>query len=331
MKIKKAWAMLPAAGILTLMAGTAMGQTTLRYAHPNAPDSIPGQFATLFAELVDERTEGAVRIDVYPASQLGTAREMFEGTQFGLIDFGHNDFAILGQAIPEFAVFNLPYLYDDIDHAVRATNPAESPALNELNEQLSAQFDIEVFGSFLYGIRELTANFPVAGPSDLQGRRIRAIPTPVWIAMVEGMGAIPTPVDFSELTTALATGTVDGQENPLTTILTSNMYETQSHLMLTDHMINMLAVFANTDSMAGLSDEEREAVISSIEDASAEILELSIAEHEELISELEDLGMTVIDADSGLEVEAFRTQVSEHAREVFAEWGDYIEAIQSLN
>lgn len=330
MVFRKMLALVPAICLTAALSSPALAQTTLRYAHPNAPESIPGQFASRMAELVKERTGGSVVINIYPASQLGTAREMFEGTQFGLIDMGHNDFAILGQSIPDFAVFNLPYLYDDVDHAVRATDPRQSPVLQGLNERLSAEFNTEVLGSFLYGIRELTANFPVYTPDDLRGKKIRAIPTPVWIAMVEGMGALPTPVDFSELTTALATGTVDGQENPLTTILTSNMYETQSHLMLSDHMINMLAVFTNSDSLGRLSDEEREAVTSSITDAAAAILELSIAEHGELIGELSNRGMTVIGPDDGLDIDRFRDQVGSHVRNVFPEWGDHIEAIDAL-
>src|SRR5690606_15937467 len=146
---------------------------------------------------------------------------------------------------------------NDVDHAIRATDPRTSPVMAELSEKLKSGFNTEVLGTFLYGIRELTTNFEVKAPADLEGRRIRAIPVPVWISMVEGMGAIPTPVDFAELTTALTTGTVEGQENPLSTILTAHMYTSQDYLILTDHMINMLAVFINSASLNKLSETEQ--------------------------------------------------------------------------
>lgn len=310
---------------------SASAQTTLRYGHPNPPESIAGQFATRFAELVAEKTEGSVKIDVYPASQLGTAKERFEGVQFGLIDFGHDSYSTVGQAVPEFGALDLPYLYRDVDHAVAATTPATSPVLRELNQKLIETSQIEVIGSYLYGIRELTtSNYPVHSPADLEGKRIRAIPVPVWIAMVEGMGAIPTPIDFAELTSALATGVIDGQENPLTAILTANMFETQEYLVLTDHMINIIPLFVNTETLARLSEDEQAAVRESATQAGDEILALSVAEHEQLKVELAEKGMTVITPENGLDLEAFRTQVSAHVRSKFPEWEDIIEGIQAI-
>jgi len=190
---------------------------------------------------------------------------------------------------------------------------------------------MEVIGSFLYGIRELTtSNFPVKTPEDLAGKRIRAIPVPVWIAMVEGMNGIPTPVDFAELTTALATGVVDGQENPLTAILTSHMYDTQKYLVLTDHMINIIPLFANSDSLAKLSPEQQAAVREAAVRAGQDILTVSVADHERLKTELADKGMTVISTDDGLDLDAFRSRVSAHVEAKFPEWASIIAGIRAI-
>ncbi len=320
-----------AAAIGFAASGATLAETTMKYAHPNPSESIAGQFADRFAELVKEKTGGEVIINVFPASQLGTAKERFEGTQFGLIDFGHDSYSTLGQAVPEFGALDLPYLYRDVEHAVAAATPEKSAPLRELNDKLKAAANMEVLSSYLYGIRELTtSNFAVHSPDDLAGKRIRAIPVPVWISMVEGMNAIPTPVDFAELPTALATGVVDGQENPLTTILTSNMFETQHYLMLTDHMINMIPLYANSASLARLSEDNQKAVRSAATEAAADILKLSVAEHERLKGELAGKGMTVIGTEEGLDLEAFRTRVGEHVRQRFPEWQSLIDGIQTI-
>ncbi|WP_281985554.1 TRAP transporter substrate-binding protein [Thalassorhabdomicrobium marinisediminis] len=324
--------LLTGATLLTLLASAASAETVLRYGHPNPPESVAGKYATRLAEVVAEKTGGSVRIDVYPSSQLGTAKERFEQVQLGLIDMGHDPFSTVAQAIPEFGAFDLPYLYRDVDHAVMATTPSQSPAMAVLNTRLIEESQIEILGSFLYGIRELTtSSYPVNSPEDLSGKRIRAIPAPVWVAMVEGMNAIPTPIDFAELTTALTTQVVDGQENPLTTILGLNMYESQKYLIMTDHMINIIPLFINTSSMARLTEEEQTALREAADEVGTEILALSIAEHEALTKELAERGMTVIDKNSGLDLEAFRTRVSDHVAAAFPEWAQFITDIKALN
>jgi tripartite ATP-independent transporter DctP family solute receptor len=313
------------------IASSALAQTVFRYAHPNAPASIPGQYATLFAELVAEKTGGSVRIELYPSSQLGGAREMIEGTQFGIIQMGHNDFAALAQLEPDLAVFNLPYLFSNPEHALLATDPERSEVAAELSARLQASSDVRILGSFFYGIRELTtANTPVYTPADLRGLRIRAIPVPIWIAMVEGMGAIPTPVDFAELPTALATGVVSGQENPPTTIYANALYEQQSYLMLTDHMLATLAIYVNETAFRRLSEDQRAALTAAAREAAEAIRERSIAEHEAVLALLADAGLTIIGPDEGLDVDAFREAVVSYVRARFPEWDDMIARIQAL-
>lgn len=320
-----------ALGLGLALTGGALAQVTMKYGHPNPSESIGGQYADRFAELVNEKTAGEVIVDVFPSSQLGTAKERFEGVQFGLIDFGHDSYSTIGQAVPDFGALDLPYLYRDVDHAIAATTPETSAVVRDLNERLKADGGMEVIGSFLYGIRELTtSNFPVKTPEDLAGKRIRAIPVPVWIAMVEGMNGIPTPVDFAELTTALATGVVDGQENPLTAILTSQMFETQKFLIMTDHMINIIPLFVNSAALERLPAEHQTAIRQAAVQAGQEILVVSLADHERLKTELADKGMTVISTDDGLDLEAFRSRVSTHVQGKFPEWASIVEGIQAI-
>src|SRR5690606_28748529 len=103
----------------------------------------------------------------------------------------------------------------------------ESPVMIQFNQRLIEEHGVRILYSYYFGTRHLTANQPVYSPADLQGLKIRAIPLPVYIAAVEGMGATATPVEFAELPVALATGLVNGQENPLQTIAAAHLQESQ--------------------------------------------------------------------------------------------------------
>jgi len=305
-------------------------QRTLRYAHSNSVSDIPGQYATLFARGVAQKTGGAIRIEVYPSSQLGGVREMIEGAQLGIIDMGHYSFAALSPFLPEIGVFNFPYIYRDVDHALAATDPARSTVARELNDRLTARSNLSMIGSYFFGIRRLTTSgFPVFSPADLRGRKIRAIPIPLWIAMVEGMGAIPTPVDFSELPTALATGVVEGQENPVNTIYAARIHETQDYLILTDHMIDINLVYINHETFESLPPVHRRALLDAHHEAAAEVRRVSEDLQDSLVTTLEGLGLQVITPQNGLDLEAFRTAVTSHVRQRFPDWEPYIDRIKA--
>lgn len=316
--------------VLIALAAAGCGEArVLRYAHSNSVSDIPGQYAAALAERMSEKTGGAVRIEVYPSSQLGGVREMIEGAQLGIIDMGHYSFAALSTFVPEIAVFNFPYLYDDVDHALAATDPARSRVAGAINERLIARSNLRMVGSYFFGIRRLTtAGFPVYGPADLKGKRIRSIPLPVWIAMVEGMGAIPTPVDFSELPTALATGVVEGQENPVNTIYSSRIHETQDYLILTDHMIDINLVYINQETFESLAPEHQRALAEAHREAAAETRDTAERLQASLVTKLQELGLQVISPENGLDLAAFRDAVTSHVRKTFPEWEPYLEQIR---
>jgi len=157
----------------------------------------------------------------------------------------HHDFASLSNFHTDLSVFNAPYIFRDVNHAIKATNPQSSSVLSAINTELIDNSGIRILGSFYRGTRQLTTKFPVYSIDDLRGKKIRGLPFPVWMSMIRGMGAIPIPVEFSELTTALMTGMVEGQENPLSNIYASRIYEVQSHIIMTNHMHSCLCVFVH--------------------------------------------------------------------------------------
>ena len=325
-------ALLPAAlaAGVALAAGSADAQTDLRYAHVGAEGDIQHWYAAEAAERVPEATDGEVTVTVFPNSQLGGVQETIDGVRSGSISMAHHEFASLAQLVPDIAVFNAPFIYRDGEHALAATDPRESEVLQEFNERLIEEGNMRIIGRLFRGARQMTANMQVLSPADLEGQPFRGVPLQLWTTMIEGFGAVPTPVEVSELPTALMTGMVVGQENPLTMINSNKLFEVQSHVMMTGHMQNVLPVFINEDVWQSLSEENRTAIMNVLDELADETLATAQQEEEALISTLEGEGMTFITEEDGLELDAFREGVQAKVDEDFPSWGPYIERIAAI-
>lgn len=326
------WKWLLALGllILPLMTAPADAQIKLRYAHvgvANAPQTL---YADEVAKLVKERTQGRVEIQVFANSQLGGVAEMVDGVKSGAIAMGHHDFASLGRILPTTAVFNTPFVYRDAEHSLRATDARVSPALQGINKELVEKGGMRIVGSFFQGTRHLTSKEKVLTPADMKGKKYRGVPVKLWSSMLTGMGAIATPVEVSELATALATGLVVGQENPLPNIFNLKLFEVQKFVMLTGHMQSVLSVFVNERVWQGIPAADRKI----IEDTMAEVGQKTLAWDKESFDryrkELEAKGMTFIEQKDGLDLAAFRKAVLDQIAKDFPDWTGYISQIEAV-
>lgn len=318
-----------AVAAFTLTAIPAFAQD-LRYAHVGAEGDIQTRYAAEAAEEIAAATDGAVTVQVFPASQLGGVSEMVGGVQMGSIQMGHHDFASLAQMVPDVSVFNAPFIYRDGAHALAATDPATSPALQQINEQLIEQGGVRIIGRIYRGARHISSNFEVKSPDDLAGKPFRAVPLDLWVSMVRGFGATPTPVEVAELPTALMTGLVVGQENPLTMITSNSLHEVQSHVAMTGHMQSVLAVFINENVWQGLSEENRTQITQVLDAKAEESLVWAQESEAELVAELTGKGMTVVTEDDGLEIDAFRERVLAQINGDFPSYQPYIEQIMAI-
>ncbi len=302
----------------------------IRYAHVGVMNEPQSRFASELATRVNEKTDGRVEIQVYPNSQLGNSSELVDGVKYGFIGMSQHDFSSLNKFHSDFSVFNAPFLFRDVEHALLATNPQTSPLLAEMNAVLIEQSDIRILGSFYRGARQLTTNFPVYSVDDLKGKKIRGVPFPIWMSMIRGMGAIPTPVEFSELTTALMTGLVVGQENPLSNIYASQIYEVQSHIAMTNHMHSCLAVFIHEGLWQRISKVDQQLISNTITELSLEAVKWIKESDEQLIKILESEGLVFIDSANGLDIENIRHSVQTQIYADFPEWESYMEQIQEI-
>ena len=316
--------------VAALLLPAAQAQVKIRYAHvgvANAPQTL---YADEVAKLVKERTNGRVEITVFPNSQLGGVGEMVDGVKSGAITMGHHDFASLGKILSTTAVFNTPFVYRDPEHSLRATDARTSPALREINQQLVEKGNMRIVGSFFQGTRQLTSKEKVLAIKDMQGKKYRGVPVKLWSSMISGMGAVATPVEVSELATALATGLVVGQENPLPNIFNLKLYEVQKYVMLTNHMQSILAVFVNEKAWAAIPAGDRQI----LEDTMAEVGKKTLDWDRETAAryrkDLEAKGMVFVEEKDGLDVEGFRKSVLAQVGKDFPDWTSYIEQIRAV-
>jgi TRAP-type transport system periplasmic protein len=303
---------------------------TLRYAHMNSPASIPGQQAIFFAARVRELSKGSVTIEVYPNSQLGTLQEQAEEVSSGVIAFHHNTAGGIGALFEDFGVLDTPYIYRDVDHLLKATDPA-SPLMVKLGAGLLKKSGVRVLYTFYFGARQLTSDRPVRTPADLTSVKIRSIPFPIYQAAVEGLGAIATPIDWAQTVTALEAKVVSGQENSVDIILDSKVYESQAYLMLTSHILAADIVVVNDGVWRKLDPSQREAVSEAASEASAFATRLTISKEAAELALLKKMGMKVIGPAEGLDIEAFKARTEALVRERFAsKWGEYYKLIESI-
>ncbi|ALM51719.1 TRAP transporter substrate-binding protein [Halomonas huangheensis] len=318
-------------GTFTMSMGSAAAaEVTLRYGHMHTPTSIAGMQAEWLAEAIAEKTNGEVEVQIYPNSQLGKLQELAEGVSTGSIALSHNTAGAIGSLYPPFAAFDTPYLYRDIDHLMAVTD-VNSPIMQELNEGLIEASGVRVLYGFYFGTRHLTADREILAPADLDGVKIRSIPFPIYMATVEGMGAVPVPVDWSEVPTALATGVVDGQENPVNVVVSAKLNEIQDYMMLTGHISAAQMIMINEDKWQSLSPEYQQAITEAASEVRERATTAMLDSESSDLAQLRDAGMTIIGPDESLDVDAFRDSVRARIAEEFDEqYGELYEKIAAV-
>jgi tripartite ATP-independent transporter DctP family solute receptor len=303
---------------------------TLRYTHPNASGSIAGMQAEFFARKAAEYSDGALRVEVYPDSGVGSLRDQVSLVTSGVSAINHSTAAAMGLLYKDFAVLDTPYLYDSVQHLLRVVAP-DSPVMKKLSAGLLESSGLRVLYVFYFGTRELSCDRPILRPADLAGLKVRSIPFPVYETAVEGLGAQAIPLDWSETAAALATHAVNGQENPANTILSAGLYKTQGYLMLTDHIMGASIVAMNDATWQKLSPKARRGLMKAAAETSAYATRLTLESEDSDVAALRARGMKVIGPAEGLDRKAFAARTKRLVRARYgAEWAEYYKLINSL-
>ena len=239
-------------------AATAEGTpVVLRLAetHPADYPTTKGDFE--FARLVKERSNGRIQIEVYPSSQLGEEKAVIEQVQFGAIDMTRVSISPFAAFVPEFDALQMPYLYRSADHMWKVL---KGPIGKKFLANLSPSGFVGL-SWFESGARSFyNSKREVKGPADLKGMKIRVQQAPLMVDMVKALGAVPTPMDFGEVYSALQTGVVDGAENNWPSYFSTSHYEVAKYYALDQHTRVPEITVASKISMDKLSPADQELI-----------------------------------------------------------------------
>lgn len=276
---------------------------TIRVGHVLAPNHPYTIGLEKFAELVAEKTDNAVKVEVFHSSQLGNERDMIEGLQLGTLEMALVSTAPLSSFTNDFLVFDLPFIFKD---TVNARKVVDSEVGQDMLDQLESQ---KIIGLAYWenGFRSVTNNKrAIEKPTDLAGLKIRTMENPVHMESFNALGASATPMAFGELFTALQQNTIDGQENPLAIVSTSKFYEVQKYLSLTEHFYAAAPLLISESFFNGLSSEQqtaiKEAAIEGRDFERKTIDDMNVS----LLKEIEDAGMLINTPDKALFIEAVK-------------------------
>lgn len=275
---------------LCLCVGAQAAELKWGSVHPE------GQVVTqMMMRAIEEINANAddVKITGYPNGVLGGSSDLVEGVQERLVEIITEGPAQFGAWIPKAAQVEAPFLWKSVEHMHNATNGAYRDTLNELFESIN----VRILGTFYYGTRQLTANKPITTLADLKGMKIRVPQSDLYVKMIEAWGASATPMNINELYLALQTGTVDAQENPLTTYASYKFYEVVKNVILTNHIICPNMIFINGDVWNEMSEHDQQVVQTAVDNAIAWQDEQIITAEKTLADELKQYGVEVYTPD----------------------------------
>ncbi len=244
------------AALATITANAAVAETEVKIGYALAPDSHYGVAAQKWQEVVEAETDGKFKFRHFPSSGLGGEREVVEGLQLGTVEATIVSTGTLSNFVPETGVTDIPFLFRSLDHARRVLD-------GPVGQEILAKFDDAGLVAIAWGeqgFRHITNNRnPINAPEDLAGMKLRTMENPVHLQAFNALGAAPTPMAWPEVIGALQQGTIDGQENPLSVIVSVKLNEVQKYLTLSGHVYSPAMLLISKPFWDGLSDEDKAA------------------------------------------------------------------------
>jgi tripartite ATP-independent transporter DctP family solute receptor len=257
---------LAAAGAVCAFGFPAVAQTEIKIGYALAPDSHYGVAAQKFEEVVLAETGDQFEFTHFPSSGLGGEREVIEGLQIGTVEATIVSSGTMANFVPQTGVFDIPFLFRDLAHA-RAV--LDGP----IGQEILGKFDSAGLHGLVWGeqgFRHITNNRnPIETPADVEGLKIRTMENPVHLKAFNAMGAAPTPMAWPEVVSSLQQGVIDGQENPLSVIVSVKLDEVQEYLTLSGHVYSPAMLLVSKSFWDGLDDSQKSAFETAASEAAA--------------------------------------------------------------
>ncbi|MGV8856702.1 MAG: TRAP transporter substrate-binding protein [Devosia sp.] len=305
-------ALATAAVMATPFAAMAQ-QFTARIGHLESDQQPRHKGLLMVAELVKERTNGDVVFEVFPAGQLGQAREMNEGVQLGVIEGTVSPAAFLAGFNPAVSILDVPFVY-----------PSDRAKAAELRDGAFGQAVLDSFAPLGFhavalwpnGRKAMTSEAEIANVADFTGQRFRVMDSAVLIEQFNALGASAISLPFAELYTALQTGVVDGQENALDTIAAMKYFEVQKHLLISEHGANEDVVLFNPAWWASLPTAYQDIITQAFVEVRPEVEKIKEAAQATALETIKASGIDVATLDDAQRA-TFRQAMYEPARDAY--------------
>jgi C4-dicarboxylate-binding protein DctP len=266
---------------------------TIKFAHGMPPDEEEAlhRGVVIFKKMVEQKTAGQVKVDIYPANQLGKEREQFEGVKLGTIEMCMIAEGPMAGFFPEIMVIGIPYLYAN---EVTAWKSLDGTFGKTLFDEMRKKTGVRALGIGENGFRNFTNKVrPIKSPDDMRGLKIRTMENPAHMAMVRAMGASATPIAWGEVYMALQQGVVDGQENPVSVIEVSKFNEVQKYLTLDGHVYSILPILINDKFFTSLTSDIQKIIMDVARTATTVQRGQNVKKVYDGVKSLQDKGMEV--------------------------------------
>jgi C4-dicarboxylate-binding protein DctP len=273
--------------VLALPTTALAAPIIIKFSHVVAQQTPKGQAADYFKKIAEERTKGAVKIEVYPNSQLYKDKEEMEALQLGAVQMlapSLAKFAPLG--VKEFEVFDLPFIFDNYEELHKVT---QGPIGTKLLAKLESK-GIHGLAYWDNGFKVMSANKPLKSVDDFRGQKMRIQSSKVLDSQMRSVHAIPQVMAFSEVYQALQTGVVNGTENPPSNLYTQKMHEVQKYVTLSDHGYLGYAVIVNKKFWAGLPADIRTILEGAMKDATKFANDVAKKDNDEALAAVKKSG-----------------------------------------
>jgi len=282
------------AAATALAASAASAQTVLKWAHVyETPEPFHTE-SVWAAEEFKKRTNGKYEIQVYPASQLGKETDINQGLTLGTVDIIISGSSFAARSFAPIGVTYYPYIFRDGDHLIAYT---KSDIYKTLSKGYEDKTGHHIVATTYYGTRQTTSNKPIKTCADMKGLKIRVPDVPAYLAMPKACGANTAPIAFAEVYLALQNGTVEAQENPLTTIKAKKFFEVQKQIVLTGHIVDHLNTIVSKTAWDKWTPEEQKIFGEVAQEAAARATKIIQKQEAELVEEFKKAGLTVTEID----------------------------------
>lgn len=301
-----------ATALAAALGSQAAAETELKFGHVGEPGSLFELSANEFAKRVGAKLAGKVKVSTFGSSQLGKDEDLVKKLKLGTVDFALPS-TVMSSVTPEFGLFEMPYLVKNRDHMKKI----ETEIVKTWLEPAAEAKGYKILAVWENGFRHITnSKKPIVKPEDLAGMKLR-VPGGQWrVKMFKAYGANPSPMAFSEVFTALKTGVMDAQENPLIQIYSAKFQEVQKFLSLTSHVYTPAYILAGKEKWESLPKDQRDALEAIAKETQAFVYEQAAKFDTELLGKLKAAGMQVNDPDRAAFVNASKAIYEEFSKAV---------------